>query len=143
MIDTGWGVKGLVFNGHEVLILVKPSGVSDLPGGKIEYGENQKEALDREITEGTGLITEIHDPIALWSFTKSNGLQITGVTYVCEYIKGRVTLSDEHCDYFWLPRKKIECFNSRAGWKNTSKLKNHGFAKFVFSPDITVENSWR
>ena len=133
MIDTGCGVKGLIFNEDEILILVKPGGVSDLPGGKVEYGENQKEALDREITEETGLITKIHDPIVRWSFTKSNGLQITGVTYLCQYIGGRVTLSDEHSDYFWLPRKRIECFNSRAGWMITVKLKTHGFTKFVFS----------
>ena len=133
MIDTGRGVKALVINGQEILILVKPNGVSDLPGGKIEYGENQKEALDREIAEEIGLITEIHDPIASWSFTKSNGLQITGVTYLCQYIGGRVTLSDEHSDYFWLPRKRIECLNSRAGWMITVELKTHGFTKFVFS----------
>jgi regulator of extracellular matrix RemA (YlzA/DUF370 family) len=46
----------------EVLILVKPNGVSDLPGGKVEYGENKVEALDREIIEETGLIVKIHDP---------------------------------------------------------------------------------
>jgi 8-oxo-dGTP diphosphatase len=143
LIDTGRGVKALIINGQEVLILVKPNGVSDLPGGKVEYGENRKEALYREIVEETGLITEIHDPIAGWSFTKSNGLQITGVTYLCQYLGGQVSLSSEHSDFHWLPRKKVESRNLRAGWMNTAKLKNHGFAKFVFSPEFTVENSWR
>jgi ADP-ribose pyrophosphatase YjhB (NUDIX family) len=137
------GTKGLIIKNHEVLILVKPNGASDLPGGKVEIGENQIEALNREIIEETGLLTKINYPIAQWSFTKSNGLQITGITYVCEYTGGRVTLSDEHCDYFWLPRKKIGCFNPHAGWMNTSRLDNPGVAKFVFPNDIAFKNSWR
>ena len=63
-MDTGLGVKALVLKGEDILILVKPNGVSDLPGGKVEYGENQVEALNREIIEETGLIVKIHDPVA-------------------------------------------------------------------------------
>ena len=107
MINTGLGVKGLILNGHEILVLVKPNGVSDLPGGRIEYGENQIEALNREIVEETGLITKIHDPVAWWSFTKPNGLHITGLTYLCLYISGQVSLSDEHSDFYWLPLSNI------------------------------------
>jgi 8-oxo-dGTP diphosphatase len=141
--DVGLGVKGLIFNNHEVLILVKPNGVLDFPGGKVEFGENHIQALEREIIEETGLTVKIHDPIAQWSFTKSTGLQITGVTYFCQYLGGRITLSNEHSDYFWLPKRKFECSNSHTGWMNASRLETFGFAKFIFSPNITVKNSWR
>ena len=142
MIDTGLGIKALILNGHDILILVKPNGVSDLPGGKVEYGENQVEALNREIIEETGLIVKIHDPIVHWSFTKSNSLQISGATHLCQYLGGRIRLSDEHSDYFWLPLKKIDGSKSHTAWVAVSKFKTLGFTKYVFS-DHTVENSWR
>ena len=98
MIDTGVGVK--------------PNGETDFPGGKVEYGENQIEALDREIAEETGLIVKIQDPIAQWFFVKPTGMQITGATYLCQYLEGQVLLSDEHSDFFWLPINNITCFES-------------------------------
>ena len=141
-MDTRLGVKALILKGDEVLILLKPNGVSDLPGGKVEYGENQVEALNREIIEETGLIVKIHDPIAHWSFTKSKSLQISGATHLCHYLGGRIRLSDEHSDYFWLPLETIDCSKSHTGWVAVSRLKTLGFTKYVFS-DHTVENPWR
>jgi 8-oxo-dGTP diphosphatase len=139
-MDTGLGVKALILKGHDILILVKHSGVLDLPGGKVELGETRKEALGREITEETGLITRIQDPICHWSITKSDGLQIIGVTYLCQYAGGRVSLSNEHSNYFWCPRKKIQRANSRSGWMNASRMEKRGFARFVFSDTIAMEN---
>ena len=133
MTDTGLGVKALILNGHDILILVKHSGVLDLPGGRIEYGENQKEALDREIIEETGLIVKIHDPIAHWSFTKSNSLQISGATHLCQYLGGRIRLSDEHSDYFWFPLETIDCSKSHLSSVAASKLKTLGLEKYIFS----------
>ena len=142
-MDTGLGVKALVLKGEDILILVKPNGVSDLPGGKVEYGENQVEALNREIIEETGLIVKIHDPIAHWSFTKSNSLQISGATHFCHYLGGRIRLSDEHSDYFWLPLETIDCSESHTGWVAASRLKTLDFKKFIFSPANAIKNSWR
>lgn len=57
------GVYCLIFSPENELALIKKkrgpyTGLLDLPGGSIEYGEDVEAALKREITEETGLILE-------------------------------------------------------------------------------------
>ena len=37
-MDTGIGVKGIIRKGNRFLVLVKPNGTVDLPGGRAEDG---------------------------------------------------------------------------------------------------------
>jgi 8-oxo-dGTP diphosphatase len=104
---TALGVKGFITKNGKVLVLVKPNGDFDLPGGRVEVGESFKDSLHREIFEETGLKVEIIDPIKNWSFIKSSGLLVTGLTYSCRYLSGEVTLSDEHSKYFWSNHEEI------------------------------------
>ena len=64
------GVKGIVRKNDHILVLVKPNGILDLPGGRVESGESIKSALRREINGETGLKVEIHDPVEEWSFIR-------------------------------------------------------------------------
>ena len=107
MIETNTGVKAVIFYHSEFLALVKPDGILDLPGGRVEVGEKEKEALYREIREETGLAVNIHNSIYKWSFIKSSGLLITGTTYSCGYLGGQIMLSDEHTGYLWLSLNQI------------------------------------
>ena len=95
------GVKGIVRKNDHILVLVKPNGALDLPGGRIENGETIRAALRREINEETGLKVEIHDPVEEWSFYKTPDHLIKGITMDCAYIEGRVKLCGEHKSYFW------------------------------------------
>ncbi len=47
---------GVVNNEKDEYLLIKRFGIWDLPKGKVEYGENTKEAAIREVCEETGLI---------------------------------------------------------------------------------------
>ena len=107
------GVKAMIMRDGEVLVLVKPNGDLDLPGGRVEDGEDLRECLLREIFEETALNVEIFSPITFWSFMKNSMLLIEGVTYKCQYLNGNVTLSSEHSDYSWMKPGKIEMFK----WK--------------------------
>jgi 8-oxo-dGTP diphosphatase len=107
------GVKAMIMRDEELLVLVKPNGALDLPGGRVEDGEDLCECLLREISEETALKVEIFSPITFWSFMKSPLLLIEGVTYKCQYLNGNVTLSSEHSDYSWMKPVKIEMFK----WK--------------------------
>jgi len=49
MENTALGVKGLIMKEDKVLVLSKPNGDLDLPGGRIEEGEEPEESLYREI----------------------------------------------------------------------------------------------
>ena len=122
MQKTALGVKSLVIREDKVLVLFKPNGDLDLPGGRIENGESFKESLYREIFEETGLDAKILYPFTQWSFMKAPELIVTGVTYYCQYLSGRVILSNEHSDYCWFKRYNIEWLN----WKRPF-LENGGY----------------
>jgi 8-oxo-dGTP diphosphatase len=95
------GVKGIVRKNDHILVLVKPNGTLDLPGGRVEKGETIRAALQREIKEETNLKVEIHDPVEEWSFYKTPNHLIKGITMDCAYIEGQVKLCGEHKSYFW------------------------------------------
>ena len=95
------GVKGIVRKNDHILVLVKPNGTLDLPGGRVENGESIRSALRREINEETGLEVAIHDPVEEWSFYKTPNHLIKGITMDCAYVEGKVKLCDEHRSYFW------------------------------------------
>ena len=105
------GVKGIVRKNDNILVLVKPNGTLDLPGGRVENGETIKSALRREINEETGLKVEIHDPIEEWSFYKTPDQLIKGITLECDYLDGNVKLCEEHKRYFWVAIDNIKRLN--------------------------------
>jgi 8-oxo-dGTP diphosphatase len=95
------GVKGIIRKNGHILVLVKPNGTLDLPGGRVEYGETVESALQREIDEETALKVKIHDAVEEWSFYKTPDQLINGITFECAYIEGNVKLCSEHKRYFW------------------------------------------
>ena len=76
----------------------------DLPGGKVDHGENNLNAIEREIQEETGLF--VVTMRVQWVQTAVN--DYTGVYYIfagyhCRALSAAVTLSHEHHAYQWLP----------------------------------------
>ena len=95
------GVKGLIISENLFLILVKYNGGFDLPGGRVEIGEGYKECLYREIMEEVGINVNILNPVALWTYLKEPEFLVNGMTFACQFLSGKVTLSKEHSGYLW------------------------------------------
>lgn len=93
-------------NGKILLLKRSPKsgfdpGLWELPGGKIDYGENLIDALKREVGEEVGIIIKVGRPFKTWHF-KKEPFWVTGITFLCDYVSGSINLSSEHADYVWI-----------------------------------------
>jgi len=114
------GVKGLIRNsGGEVLLLLADVSTFrdstepywDLPGGRIEEGQTETEALLREIKEETG-VTDTKNVQYLHSVISSHSIPIKGSDRMAGLVlriwsvsiadDATISISDEHTDYAWV-----------------------------------------
>jgi len=88
----------------------------DIPGGRIEFGEQPTDALIREVEEETGLKVKIIRPSRTWSFVKDEIFQLIGITYFCESNSDNIKLSGEHTDSAWLSAEEINKKTDLPSW---------------------------
>ncbi len=105
-------VKGIIRRSDGKILVLKRSdkddhkpGVWETVGGGMDKEESPQEALLREISEETGLIVNVGSPFNVFAFKKDTGELKVGITFLCEYVSGDVTLSDEHIEYVWIDPK--------------------------------------
>jgi 8-oxo-dGTP diphosphatase len=103
----GVAVKGIIRQEGKYLLIRRAANSSfdpclwDLPGGKLEYGEELAETLMREVKEETDLTITVGRPFATWHFFKGE-VFVTGITFLCEFQGGELALSFEHSDFKWI-----------------------------------------
>jgi 8-oxo-dGTP diphosphatase len=82
----------------------------ELPGGKVEFGEDPKEALKREFQEEVGLQISVDKPIHLFSYlSDNNNRQTVDITFIIT-LEGENTdikLSPEHTEYAWVDKNEV------------------------------------
>jgi 8-oxo-dGTP diphosphatase len=104
--------KALIKNGDKFLI-VKRSSTSktypnhwDLPGGKLEHGENPTEGLVREVKEETSLKIKVLEPI--FSYLETIIYPAYVIVYHGEILSGKIKLSHEHSEYKWVTEQELK-----------------------------------
>jgi 8-oxo-dGTP diphosphatase len=81
-------------------------GKLDIPGGRLELGEDPFEGLKREAREEINLEIEIIMPLCVKHFVREDGQKITLTIYWCKLLSGEVKLSEEHTEQKWMHMEK-------------------------------------
>lgn len=135
------GIKGLIRNqkGEILLLLANVTGFRDgvepywdLPGGRIEEGDDELRTLRKEIQEETG-VTELGDVEYLHSVISSHNIPIKDGERMAGLVlriwqveiadDSEIKISDEHTNYEWVSPKEA-----------ASRLENKypaGFCEFI------------
>lgn len=107
-------VKGIIRRDDGKMLVLKRSdkddhkpGVWEMVGGGMDKEESPQEALVREIFEETGLVVSVDSPFNVFTFKKDTGEFKVGITFLCEYVSGDVSVSDEHSEYRWIEPKEF------------------------------------
>jgi len=77
-------------------------GKLDIPGGRLELGEDPYEGLKREVKEEINGEVEILMPIDVKHFTRDDGQKITLIMFLCNLLTDEVKLSEEHQEHKWM-----------------------------------------
>ena len=100
-------VAGVIFCADEVLCVQRPqnklhyiSEKFEFPGGKLEEGETQEEALHRELSEELNLSIKIKS-FFLTVVHSYPDFELTMHSFICEVDSKELTLN-EHIDQKWL-----------------------------------------
>lgn len=96
-------------------------GYYELPGGKVEFGENPADAIEREFKEEIGLIVKAIKPVALFSYISDNGNRHTvDITYLLELKDENVNviLGLGHSDFKWITKEEINNYKISDNMKN-------------------------
>ena len=93
-------VAGLVRDAEgRVLMIRSPRGDWEFPGGQVEEGEDLVTALQREVSEETGITVAVGKLAGVYSNTKSH---IVMFDFLCEYVSGDLQTSAESLAVEWV-----------------------------------------
>lgn len=95
--------KAVICRGEQVLLLRRPNGRWDLPGGRVRVGEDAKQALLREVYEETGLTVAVLAQLSVVHRRRANGRDCLVVSFHCLFNRpssdDMIALSCEHEDF--------------------------------------------
>lgn len=110
------GAAGYVEDKNGNMLLVKTHNRGwDAAGGQIETGENLEEGVLREIIEESGIKASVRCLAGVYSNVGQH-LFYDGVTnvptkvmfdFICDYISGQPTISDETSEVMWVSKSEV------------------------------------
>ncbi len=100
-VDDGYAfpvsVKGVAVQDGRVLLLENERDEWELPGGKLELGEDPQECVVREISEETGWQVTAGPILDCWQYHIREDCDVVIVTYGCHFAGDRPSVvSAEH-----------------------------------------------
>ncbi len=109
MVNFSLAAKSFIVNDQNQLLILKrePKNIQkpniwEIPGGRLEPGENPIEGMKREVREEAGIEIEVLHPFSVRHFTRDDGQVITMLVFLCKALSKEVKLSSEHTAYDWI-----------------------------------------
>ena len=128
-------VKGVVVRDGLALLLRNDRDEWELPGGRLELGEDPEQCVAREIAEEVGWRVETGPILDAWVYHIFEGRDVLIVTYGCHLAAAAAApvLSAEHSEVRLFPEDEIPGLNMPAGYKKPiatwyGRLRSQGFA---------------
>lgn len=146
---------GYVFDKDGNILIVKTHNRGwDCTGGQIEVGENIEEGVLREILEESGVRASVRCLVGIYSNVGQH-LYYDGTTpvptkvmfdFICDYIDGELTTSNETSDVIWVPRSKVlEYITAPASlfrFKNVIEFDSRiHYCSYITKPEFKVLSS--
>ena len=101
-------VKAFIVDNLNNILLIKrrsndvhKPGVWDIPGGRLQLGEDPYSGLKREAKEEVNLNIDIIAPLHVQHFTRDDGQNITMLIFLCKTLDNEIKLSEEHTNFNW------------------------------------------
>lgn len=102
-------VKSFIVNNNNELLLIKRRendvhfpGAWEIPGGRLEPGEDPIQGLIRETKEETNLDIEVLNSMQVLHFTRQDKENITMIIFLAKPLSKNIKLSEEHTEYVWI-----------------------------------------
>lgn len=124
--------KAIVLDGSGKLLTIRRTETAptdplcwDLPGGDLDFGEDPKASISREIKEETGLrITSLSIMDAISELFENDNEFWVSICYTARATGNKVKLSYEHNDFKWVtPDEFLKLKVSRKNKKFVEKFK--------------------
>lgn len=116
-------IKGILCRNNKILFLKTTTDKWELPGGRMDFGENVEQTFKREIREELGFKKiEMRSLINTWSFTnirKNTNYHFTIFDFEFFTDESKIKISNEHTEYKWIGIKELDKFKMREGYKES------------------------
>ncbi len=113
-------IKGVLSVGGKIVLLKNEREEWELPGGKLDPGEQPQECLKREVIEELGIEVEIRSILDAWLYKIDEKNLVVIITYGCNDIKSTpLYLSHEHKALGLFEYDEIASLKMPAGYKES------------------------
>ncbi len=113
-------VKGVVFVDGGVVLLRNERDEWELPGGKLEHGEDPADCLVREVGEELSIGVAAERILDCWRYEIAGRAEVVIVTYGCRALEGKAPrLSAEHKAVGTFAIDEIEGLNMPEGYRRS------------------------
>ena len=113
-------IKGVLLVDRQVLLVKNSRDEWELPGGRIDEGEDHAQTVSREFAEELSLNVAIRAPIDSYLFEVIPGRRVLIVTYGCTLVgEFRPAISHEHTEHCLWPVERLSELNIPAGYRRS------------------------